>query len=87
MAIMKKCAILVPSPNVTNNHQLKNARALERKEAAVLLTEDQLYKIVDITKDLISNYELRENLSANIEKFSIKNANKRIYDEIVDLIN
>lgn len=87
LAIMKKCAILVPSPNVTNNHQLKNARALERKEAAVLLTEDQLYKIVDITKDLISNYELRENLSANIEKFSIKNANKRIYDEIVDLIN
>ena len=34
--------ILIPSPNVTANHQVKNAQALDRKNAAVMITEDLL---------------------------------------------
>lgn len=50
-------AVLIPSPNVVNDHQRKNARALERAGAAVVVTEDQarLGRIVDVVAQLVSD--------------------------------
>jgi UDP-N-acetylglucosamine--N-acetylmuramyl-(pentapeptide) pyrophosphoryl-undecaprenol N-acetylglucosamine transferase len=87
LASMKKCAVLVPSPNVANNHQLKNARVLEEKNAAKIITEDKLYLITDTIKELLNDAKEREKMENNIANFSSKDANKKIYEIINDLIS
>lgn len=86
LASMKKCAILIPSPNVANDHQLKNALALEEKGACVMITEDKLYSLTDTIKELIENSQARSLLEENIEAFYLPEANKRIYNLILKLI-
>ena len=86
LAASKKCSILIPSPNVANNHQLKNAHALEEKDAAIVITEDKSYLLTEILKDLLNDKEIRENMSKNINKFYLPNANRDIYTTINDLI-
>ncbi len=88
-AIMKKAVILIPSPNVTDNHQYKNAKALEIEGACILIEEKQLTasflneKISRILND--NNY--RASLESSIEKFASKNVNKLIFREISELID
>lgn len=82
-----KAAILVPSPNVTNNHQEKNARVLEKAEAAKLiieqeLTADKLYsEIIKLTAD---EYKLKQ-MSENMSELYLKDATDRICDLILEL--
>lgn len=86
LSAMGKCAILIPSPNVTDNHQLKNARALEEKNAAIVVTEDKTYALTDTIKDLLSNKKERTEREENIKQFYISNANKEIYQTILELV-
>ncbi len=87
LALCQKCAVLIPSPNVTNNHQYKNAKALYDKGAASLIKEEEINKLTDEIKDLVDNDQKRKNMENKITKFSVKNANKRIYEKIIDLIS
>ena len=84
---MGKPSILVPSPNVAEDHQTHNAMALVNKDAAVLV------KDVDADKDLIStaltliNDEAKLNeLSNNTKKMAQFDSANRIADEVVNLI-
>ena len=86
LAASKKCSILIPSTNVTNNHQYKNAMALEKNGAAILVTENKTYMLIDIIKDLISNEKKRSEMEKNINKFYLPNANKDIYIEVLRLL-
>lgn len=86
LSAMGKCAILIPSPNVTDNHQFKNAKALEEKKAAIVITEDKTYTLTDTIKELLINHKEREEREENIKKFYLSNANKEIYQKIVELI-
>ena len=86
LSAMKKCAILIPSPNVTNNHQLKNAKALEEKDATLLVLENKTYELVDLVKELLSNEMMRHKKEENISKFYLPQANKEIYEAIKDLV-
>jgi UDP-N-acetylglucosamine--N-acetylmuramyl-(pentapeptide) pyrophosphoryl-undecaprenol N-acetylglucosamine transferase len=86
LAAMGKCSILIPSPNVADNHQLKNAKELEAKNAAIVVTEDKTYKITDIIKELLINDKKREKREENIKQFYRSDANKDIYQKIVELI-
>ena len=83
-----RASILVPSPNVTNNHQEKNARHLEAAGAAVVVTEDvctgeQLYnQAVSLLRD-------RDRLSAMeaaAAKMGVRDASERIVDTILTLL-
>jgi UDP-N-acetylglucosamine--N-acetylmuramyl-(pentapeptide) pyrophosphoryl-undecaprenol N-acetylglucosamine transferase len=85
MASSGKCAVFIPSPNVTDNHQYKNASLLAENMAAVVITEDCLYKLTDTVKDLISDERERKAMSEKIQNFYVKDANKRIYKEIKKL--
>ncbi|MDO4728373.1 MAG: undecaprenyldiphospho-muramoylpentapeptide beta-N-acetylglucosaminyltransferase [Bacteroidota bacterium] len=86
LAVVGKPVIFIPSPNVAEDHQTKNAKVLSDKKAAILLSEDRANK--DLIKELenISNPETGRALSANIQKFAKPNAAKDIVEQIKMLI-
>lgn len=89
LALLKKVAILIPSPNVTDNHQYKNAKLLVDAKAAVMIEESQLSDgfLSETVENLLSNRRERKIISENFGKFAIKNANILIYNEIKELVN
>lgn len=88
LAMMSKCSIMCPSPNVTNNHQYKNAKVLADADAVLLIEEKDLTgdRLVREVSSLISDDAKRLEMEKNIHKFHIGDANKRIYNDIVNLI-
>ena len=88
LCIIGKPLILVPSPNVAEDHQTKNAMALVADAAAVLITDkDSRAKLVPKILDLVSNEEEQKVLSENIKKKGILNADERIVDVIKQIAN
>lgn len=87
LAMMKKASIIIPSPNVVDNHQYKNAKVLADADATVLIEEKNLDGKVfaDAVNSLVSSKERRDTLSRNIVQFANIDANKLIYDEIIKL--
>lgn len=86
MAYCKKCAIFIPSPNVADNHQFKNAQVLNEASAAILLPESEMFNLTDIVKELLENEEKRNLYSTKINEFCKKDANKIIYNKIKEMI-
>lgn len=88
LALIKKPIILVPSPNVAEDHQTKNAMALVHVGAAILVRDaEAVEKLGDEITALIRNTELRNNLSQEIAKLGKPNAAIAIRDEILKVIN
>ena len=88
IAIMKKAAFIIPSPNVVDNHQYKNARVLADAQAAVVKEEKELvdeYAFAYALNELILDGKRREEMSSNIVRFANVDANKLIFDEIMKL--
>jgi UDP-N-acetylglucosamine--N-acetylmuramyl-(pentapeptide) pyrophosphoryl-undecaprenol N-acetylglucosamine transferase len=82
-----KAAILVPSPNVAEDHQTKNALALVKERAAVMIKDQEAKKLlVDKMMELIKDTELRKELSANSKKMAKPNATKEIVEEALKII-
>jgi UDP-N-acetylglucosamine--N-acetylmuramyl-(pentapeptide) pyrophosphoryl-undecaprenol N-acetylglucosamine transferase len=82
-----KPVIFIPSPNVAEDHQTKNAKSVADKNAAILVREKDLdtdFEAVFI--DLISNEEKRKELSKNIKALALANATKVIVDEVEKLL-
>lgn len=87
LCIVAKPTIFIPSPNVAEDHQTKNAKAVCDKNGAILIKESELYNEFEtIFKDLISNKEIQNTLSQNIKKLALPNATKDIVDEITKLL-
>lgn len=82
-------AILVPSPNVTNNHQEKNARQLGSAGGAVVLLESECSgrKLYDTAAGLIREPEKLEKMSAAQKKMGVPDACGKITDVILSLMN
>ena len=76
--------ILIPSPNVVNDHQLKNARSLADVNAAILLEEKELtaQTLKDQIDELVNQPLKRESLSLNSRKLGKPKAAEMIYDLI-----
>ena len=88
LCIVGKPTIFIPSPNVSEDHQTKNAKAISDKNGAILIKESGLEtQFETIFSDLISNENKQEELSQNIKKLAKPNATKDIVEEIVKLIN
>ena len=82
-----KPIILVPSPNVAENHQYKNAQCLVNKKAALIVEDEKANrKLVDTLIDLIKNNDLKRSLSINIKKLAITDAAERIAKIALDLV-
>ncbi len=87
LCIIGKPTILVPSPNVAEDHQTKNAMALVNKDAAILVKDVEAKdKLINNVFSLIANDHQQAELSANIQKLARPNATSRIVDEIEKLI-
>ncbi|GGW53447.1 UDP-N-acetylglucosamine-N-acetylmuramylpentapeptide N-acetylglucosamine transferase [Winogradskyella epiphytica] len=87
LCIVGKPVIFIPSPNVAEDHQTKNAKAVADKDAAILIRENDLE--ADFQKEfseLISNEEKRNKLSKNIEALALVNATSDIVDEVEKLL-
>ena len=84
LAQVQKPVILVPSPNVAEDHQTKNAMALVISEAAILVADKEAKQtLVNIAIELASNEMTQAQLKNNIATFAMPNAAKRIVDEIL----
>lgn len=85
---MGKPAILIPSPNVTNNHQEKNARVLERAGAAKVLLEGEFdaQSLLDEIHALLSSPETLEKMSEAMRSLAQRDATDKICGEILALI-
>ncbi|MBQ9121341.1 MAG: undecaprenyldiphospho-muramoylpentapeptide beta-N-acetylglucosaminyltransferase [Clostridia bacterium] len=88
LAMLGKCAILIPSPNVTDNHQYKNAKVLADKGAAVLIEEKDLKEgaLLEAVCRLLSDEKGRQKMAAAIRGFSVPDANERIYREVCRMV-
>ena len=82
-----KPIILVPSPNVAENHQYKNAQSLVNKNAALLVEDDKANcKLVITLEELLQDNDLRSCLSSNIKKIAVTDAADRIAKIALDLV-
>lgn len=87
LCIIGKPTIFIPSPNVAEDHQTKNANAICDKNGAILIKESNLDNYFEaIFEELISDEEKQMMLSQNIKKLAKPNATKDIVEEIVKLI-
>jgi UDP-N-acetylglucosamine--N-acetylmuramyl-(pentapeptide) pyrophosphoryl-undecaprenol N-acetylglucosamine transferase len=83
LCLVGKPVILVPSPNVAEDHQTRNAEALSSRGAAILIPDNQATKtLVDEAIKLVSDKQRRDMLSENIVKMANRDADKRIAEEI-----
>ena len=88
LCIVGKPTIFIPSPNVAEDHQTKNAKAISDKNGAILIRESELEaQFETFFSDLISSENKQAELSQNIKKLAKPNATKDIVKEIVKLIN
>jgi UDP-N-acetylglucosamine--N-acetylmuramyl-(pentapeptide) pyrophosphoryl-undecaprenol N-acetylglucosamine transferase len=86
LCLVGKPVILVPSPNVAEDHQTRNAEALSTRNAAMLIADQKAGKIlVDEAIKLISDRSRRESYSENILKMADRDADLRIANEIFKL--
>jgi UDP-N-acetylglucosamine--N-acetylmuramyl-(pentapeptide) pyrophosphoryl-undecaprenol N-acetylglucosamine transferase len=92
IAMCGKCAIFIPSPNVAENHQYKNAKVLEDAGAALLFEEKELAAdpsvLPDTVERLLSDEGAEEaaRMRENVTAFATPDANKLIYEDILKLL-
>ncbi|MBR6413345.1 MAG: UDP-N-acetylglucosamine--N-acetylmuramyl-(pentapeptide) pyrophosphoryl-undecaprenol N-acetylglucosamine transferase [Oscillospiraceae bacterium] len=79
--------IIVPSPNVTDNHQEKNARVLEAQGAALVLLEKDLtaQRLFDEAKALLEDAPRRQAMRRALQKMAVVDSTERILDTILEL--
>jgi len=85
LAILGKPSVFVPSPNVSEDHQAKNAMALVRKEAAVLVKDDDVNKVIEEASKLLNDEKKLNHLSVNIKQFAKPDAASDIGKEVIKL--
>ncbi len=87
ICIARRPVILVPSPNVAEDHQTKNAKALTDKDAAIMVTDNEAsVRLVDEALKLIFNKHRGEILMENIARLARPNATLEIVNEIEKLL-
>jgi UDP-N-acetylglucosamine--N-acetylmuramyl-(pentapeptide) pyrophosphoryl-undecaprenol N-acetylglucosamine transferase len=87
LCLVGKPSILVPSPNVAEDHQTKNAKALAEKGAAVLIPDAEIEKkLLQEAIRLLKDKEACKKLSENITKLARPDATRHIVDEVEKLL-
>ncbi len=88
LALLKKAVILVPSPNVSEDHQTRNAMALVVKNAAIMVKDsDSSQKLLSEALKLINNNEKIAELEKNIKEFAIEKSDEIIAKNVIKLAN
>lgn len=87
ISILGKPSILIPLPNVSNDHQLYNAKALEKVGGAVILQDKELNaeKLNDEIEKIVSTKEKIESMGKNALKIAPINAIEKIYKQVKEI--
>ncbi|QHT69329.1 undecaprenyldiphospho-muramoylpentapeptide beta-N-acetylglucosaminyltransferase [Rhodocytophaga rosea] len=87
LCLAAKPAVLVPSPNVSEDHQTKNAMALVNNQAALMVKDaEAMEKLIPATLSLLGDESKKRELAINIRKLGKPDAAKQIAQEILKLI-
>ncbi len=88
LSTLGKAAVLVPSPNVAEDHQTKNAMSLVEKNAALLVKDGEApLKMLKTAIDLADNDLLKKELSTNIKRLAKPDAAENIAQAVIELAN
>ena len=87
LCLVGKPAILVPSPNVAEDHQTMNATALSDRKAAVLVKDKNASTMLETALRILSNEETSNELKRNIKQMGKPDAAKDIVKEIFEMLN
>ena len=86
LCMVKKPVILVPSPNVAEDHQTKNALALVTVKAAAFVPDrDAEENLIDKALELLNDKNKQKELSSNIGKLAMPNADEVIAKEVIQI--
>ena len=86
LCIVGKPVIFIPSPNVAEDHQTKNAKSIADKHGAILLKESELDTFSIVFETLMKDKGKQQSLSENIKGLALPNATSHIVNEIEKLI-
>jgi len=86
LCIVGKPVIFIPSPNVAEDHQTKNALSVTKNDAAIMIKESELEKFENTLLNLIKDEEKQKILSRNIIKMALPDATKNIVAEVEKLL-
>ena len=88
IANLSKPSILIPLPNVSNNHQMHNAKVLEKVGASKIITNDSLNGEIlnNMIKEIVLDKEKCKTMGENAFKVSTKDVEAKIYEEIKRLV-
>lgn len=87
LCIVGKPVIFIPSPNVAEDHQTKNAEAVVHTKAALLLKESEKENFQNVVNQLMGDENLQVDLSQNIKKLALPDATKDIVKEVERIVN
>ena len=88
LCIAGKPVVFVPSPNVAEDHQTKNAKALVDQNAAIMVTDKEApEKLIETAIELLKDENKMRSMADNIKKMAIPDASDRIYKEITKLVS
>lgn len=87
LCLLEKAVILIPSSNVAEDHQTKNAMALVNKKAALMIKDaEAVARFVPVVSGLLENESECRSLSGNIARLAIRDSDEKIAAEILKLI-
>ncbi|MEG0795275.1 MAG: undecaprenyldiphospho-muramoylpentapeptide beta-N-acetylglucosaminyltransferase [Odoribacter sp.] len=87
LCLLGKVAVLIPSPNVSEDHQTKNAMALVNKNAAVILKDAEAEeKLEAVLSDILSDGNRRLELQKNIMNLAVHHSDDKIAKEVLKVI-
>ncbi|MBE7692874.1 undecaprenyldiphospho-muramoylpentapeptide beta-N-acetylglucosaminyltransferase [Tenacibaculum finnmarkense] len=87
LCIVGKPTVFIPSPNVAEDHQTKNAKAIVDKNGAILVVEKELTEFSKVLEILLKDTKKQADLSENMKKLALPKATKDIVNQIEKLIN
>lgn len=86
LQLLGKASLLVPSPNVAEDHQTKNAMALVTRNAALMIPDsDAGFKLVDVMLSTIEERRILDMLSENVSKMALRDSAEVIVDKVLQI--
>lgn len=87
LTLLGAVAVLMPSPNVAEDHQTHNARALADRGAAVMVRDAEAdERLADVLTDLLTDDDKRKQISDNARALALPDADRKIVDKLETLI-
>ena len=86
LCVVGKPVVFIPSPHVAEDHQTKNAKFLEDKEAAILIKEQHLNTFDSKFQELLKDKKKQQQLSENIKLLALPNATNKIVETVALLL-